>query len=111
MKDSTTKWKDIFYPKGAMTQSQADYRAIIDGCAATVQKSDLQKRNRNERYDCRTRDHAHDLIDMLMAIPYILVLPDEHQEMMRQAREEAEAAEQRRVQEKVEGWIGHVDTA
>ncbi|KAH9178298.1 hypothetical protein EDB89DRAFT_1930467 [Lactarius sanguifluus] len=111
MKDSTGKWKDTFYPKGAKTQREADHRTIIDERAATTAKSQEQALDRNERHEPRTRRQAHDLIDTLMAVPYILVSPDEHQEMMRQARKEAESAEQRRVQGKVEEWLKHVDTA
>ncbi|KAH9058349.1 hypothetical protein EDB87DRAFT_1578073 [Lactarius vividus] len=91
MKDSTGKWKDTFYPKGATTQREATYRAIIDERAATTETSQEQALDRNEHSDRRIRRQAHDLVDMLM------VSPDEHQEMMRQTREEAEAAEQRRV--------------
>ncbi|KAH9034409.1 hypothetical protein EDB84DRAFT_1486912 [Lactarius hengduanensis] len=111
MKDSTGKWKDAFYPKGAKTQREADYRTIIDERAAATEKSLEQALDRNERHERRTRRQAHDLIDILTAVPYILVSPDGHQEMMRQAREEAEAAEQRRVQGKVEEWIEHVNIA
>jgi len=45
---------------------------------------------------------------------YLLVPPNEQREMLRAAREqaaEAEDAEQRNVQDRVEGWIKQVDAA
>lgn len=41
---------------------------------------------------------------MLMILPYILIPPENLQTMFRQAEEKAEAAEQRRVEEKVDTW-------
>ena len=49
---------------------------------------------------------------MLMAFPYLLVPENEQQEIMRGGREEAEeaeVAEQRNVQDRVEGWISQVN--
>ncbi len=40
---------------------------------------------------------------MLMILPFIMVLPNELQATIREVREKAELAEQRRVCEKVEG--------
>ena len=42
---------------------------------------------------------------MLMILPYILVPRNELKMMLREAKEKAEAAEQRRVQEKVGTWM------
>ncbi|KAH8994546.1 hypothetical protein EDB92DRAFT_2113349 [Lactarius akahatsu] len=106
MKDFARKWKDTY-----STQREAAYGAITDERTTATGRSPKQALDRNERHERRTRGQADDLIGTVMAIPYILVSPDEHLETMRQAREEAEAAEQRRVHEKVEEWIGHVDTA
>ncbi|KAH8980749.1 hypothetical protein EDB86DRAFT_3087629 [Lactarius hatsudake] len=88
---------------------EAAYGAITDERTTATERSPKQALDRIERHERRRRGQADDLIGMVMAIPYILVSPDEHLETMRQAREEAEAAEQRRVHEKVEEWIGHVD--
>ncbi|KAH8980748.1 hypothetical protein EDB86DRAFT_3087628 [Lactarius hatsudake] len=114
MKDSARKWEDTFYSKGPMTQREAAHRAILDECASAKEKTKKQALDRDECRENRKRlksGQARDLIDMLLAIPYILVLPDEHLEMMRQAREELEAVEQRCVQKKVEEWMRHVDAA
>jgi hypothetical protein len=56
---------------------------------------------------CEARDEP-DTLDML---PYILVPPNELQAMLRAAKEKAEAAEQRRVQDKVEAWNKQVAAA
>ncbi|KAH9042884.1 hypothetical protein EDB83DRAFT_2507548 [Lactarius deliciosus] len=103
MKDFARKWK------GTYSTEREAYGAITDERTTAMKRSLKQALGRNELHERRTRGQADDLIGMVMAIPYILVSPDEHLETMRQAREEAEAAEQRRVQEKVEEWIGHVD--
>jgi hypothetical protein len=46
-----------------------------------------------------------DIFDKLMMLPYILVPPDEQRAMFREAKERAEAAEQKRVLGKVETWL------
>ncbi|KAH9174456.1 hypothetical protein EDB89DRAFT_1953198 [Lactarius sanguifluus] len=92
-------------------RKEAAYGAITDERTTAMERSPKQALDSNERHERRTRGQVDDLIGMVMAIPYILVSPDEHLETMRQAREEAEAAEQRLVHEKVEEWIGHVNAA
>lgn len=46
-----------------------------------------------------------DAFDVLVALPYIRVPPDELKETMREAQERAEVAEQARVREKVDTWM------
>ena len=53
---------------------------------------------RKARYEV---SRGPDNLDMLMILPYILVPPNELKTMLREIKEKAEAAEQRRVQEKV----------
>ncbi|KAF8886439.1 hypothetical protein CPB84DRAFT_1837807 [Gymnopilus junonius] len=55
-------------------------------------------------------DGSPDSFDMLMALPYILIPPDELQKAMKEAEEKIEAAEQQRVQAKVESWLRQVDS-
>ncbi len=45
---------------------------------------------------------------MLMTLPYIMVSPNELEMMFRVAKEKAEVAERRRVQEKVDTWMKQV---
>jgi len=47
---------------------------------------------------------------MVTILPYIMAPPDELEATMREPRERAEAAELRRVEEKVEEWIKKVDS-
>jgi hypothetical protein len=83
-------WKDTFYPGGVMTAADA------------AKRSRNQAQERGARYEARG---GPDTLDMLMALPYILVPPNELQAVMREAKEKAEANEQRRVQEKVNTWM------
>ncbi|KAH9026847.1 hypothetical protein EDB85DRAFT_159729 [Lactarius pseudohatsudake] len=91
VKDSITEWKDTLY-------------SVTDEHVTTSEGTPAQ----DER---RTKHHRPDIMGMLMALPYILVPPDKLQAEMRAAKEEAEAAEQRHVQERVEGWIKQVNAA
>ncbi|KAH9039889.1 hypothetical protein EDB85DRAFT_1887295 [Lactarius pseudohatsudake] len=115
MKDSIRTWKDTYSSNS--THREVAYGAITDECTTTTEScfpsvaSTLQGTEGDYIPQLPLLYKADDLIGMVMAILYILVLPDEHLEMMRHAREGAEAAEQRHVQEKVEEWIGHVDAA
>ncbi|KDR84566.1 hypothetical protein GALMADRAFT_206130 [Galerina marginata CBS 339.88] len=61
----------------------------------------LAQREQNQDQLCDTRHQAHepDTLDMLMTLPYILVPKDELQVMLREAKEKAEAAEWREVQD------------
>ena len=57
-------------------------------------------------YECHAHCHHPNPFNMLMAFPYLLVPENEQQEIMRGGREEAEeaeVAEQRNVQDRVEG--------
>ncbi|KAH9027283.1 hypothetical protein EDB84DRAFT_1608777 [Lactarius hengduanensis] len=92
VKDRITKeWNDTLY-------------SVTDEHATTSERTSAQ----DER---RTKHRRPDIMGMLMALPYILVPPDKLQAEMRAAKEEAEAAEQSRVQERVEGWIKQVNAA
>jgi hypothetical protein len=103
----TTTWKDIFYPDGVATTVHADYKAIADERARTVE-TENQAQDRQARYEARG---VPDTFDMLMALPYIMV-PQEHlKATIRKTQEKADAAEQRRVQERVETWMEQITTA
>ncbi|KDR77129.1 hypothetical protein GALMADRAFT_1327451 [Galerina marginata CBS 339.88] len=79
-------WKYIFYLDGVMSQAQAEHKEVV---------------GRQARYDAYA---GPDNFDILLALPYILMPPDELQAMMREAKEKAAGAEQRDVQEKVNNW-------
>ncbi|KAF8954988.1 hypothetical protein BDZ97DRAFT_1861946 [Flammula alnicola] len=102
LKDEVTvTWMDTFDPGGVMDQAHADHKVVTDARATTVE------RTQNQVQEHRARDEARpvpDTFDMLMALPYILVPREELQAMFRKAKEKAEVAEKRRVQEKVDTW-------
>lgn len=86
-------WKDAFDPGGCVSAACAEYKAARDDRVAA-------KRARSQaRYD-----DAPDTFDVLMTLPYIMVPREELKAMLRGAKEAAEAAEQRRVQEKIDTW-------
>jgi hypothetical protein len=89
-----------------MTVAQESYKANTDEQATTKQE---QAQKREARYLRRAQRDRSDPMDMVMILPYIMVPPNELREMMRTAREEAEAAEQRNVRDRVEGWIRQVN--
>jgi hypothetical protein len=75
----------------------ADDKVILDERARRKRK---QGQERDER-DCEP-----DTFDMPIMLP-----PNDLQAMLREAKEKADAAEERRVQEKVEAWIRQVPTS
>ena len=90
----TATWMDTFYPVGVTDQAHAE--------ALTEERTQKHAQVRQARYDeART---VPDTFDMLLALPYILVPRNELQATLREAKEKAGAAEQRRVQEKVDAW-------
>ncbi len=100
----TTIWEDTY--SRVMTVVPADSKAITGEHDTAVEKTQIQAQEH------RALDEAHggpDIFDMLMILPYCMVPPDELQAAMREARERAEAAEQKRVQEKVEEWVSQVN--
>jgi len=103
--DVAATWKDTFYPDGVMTAADADYKAIMDERAAAAKRAWNQAQERGTRYEARG---GPDTLDMLMALPYILVPRNEMQAVLREAKEKAEATEQRHVQEKVDTWMKQI---
>lgn len=97
----TTIWKDTFYPGGVMTTTQADYKEVTAGQAAALENKQKHDQERDTRHEGR---HEPDTYDMLMILPYCMIPPNELQEMLREAKEKAEAVERRCVQEKVDVW-------
>ncbi|KAI9457611.1 hypothetical protein BJY52DRAFT_1426644 [Lactarius psammicola] len=82
-------------------------KGMKDGAIIDEHSTATRAKARDER---RAKRRGPDNMNMLMAIPYLLVPSNELQAQMRAGGEQAEAAEQRRVQEKVKGWIEQVDT-
>jgi hypothetical protein len=103
-------WQDTFYPDGIMNQAQADQQAITNARAATMERKEMQVQECQARADAHACTHP-DTFDMLLALPYILVPRNELQAVLREAKEKAAAAEQRRVQEKVDTWSRQVITS
>jgi hypothetical protein len=113
MKDGiTAKWKHLFYPdfNGPTTRANADRMTVLDECAAPPAKREQQVQERDTRHGHRSGAH-HNAFDFdLLAIPYLLVPPEELQAMLKAAEEEAEAAEQKRVRDKVGEWARQINT-
>lgn len=80
-------WHDVFYPDGLIARMESEYK---------------------ERKDRRASDKANarglDSLDITLVLPYLLVPPDELHAHFQHAKQEAEDAERRRVQEKVGNW-------
>lgn len=89
----STAWKYIFYPSGVTTTANADER-------------DATKARAREGQACSRPD----IMDIFMAVSYILVPPNDLQSIVREAKEEAQEAERRRVQEKVEAWMKQINS-
>jgi hypothetical protein len=97
-----TKWKHHFYPDGTMpTSNNIGHAKVTDErCAAMLERQ------------VEAGERARSALVDILAIPYILVPPDELEAMWRAAREEeaeAEAAERERVRDRVEEWTRQVD--
>ncbi|KAJ2918912.1 hypothetical protein MD484_g1500, partial [Candolleomyces efflorescens] len=90
-------WKDILCPDGILTGADHNY------------DSDLGSRTCTST-DGRATGTRPDRLDMIMALPYILVPPDELRAVLREKEERAEEVERRRVRERVGDWMeGIVD--
>ncbi|KAF8970114.1 hypothetical protein BDZ97DRAFT_1754124 [Flammula alnicola] len=105
----TASWKDIFYPSEVMTMAHADYKENVDERATAAERKQTQDRERAARHEARCEARRQpDTFDMLMTLPYAMVPRNELQAVLREAKEKAEAAEQRRVQDKVDAWMRQV---
>ncbi|KAF8954832.1 hypothetical protein BDZ97DRAFT_1942203 [Flammula alnicola] len=106
LKDSVTAtWKDTFYPGGVVTVAQAEYKGITDERATIAERKQNQDLERDTRHETR---HRPDTFDMLLTLPYAMVPRDELQAVLKEAKEKAEAAEQKHVQEKVDAWMRQI---
>ena len=98
LKDAVSKvWKDSFGSGEVMTGVGADHKVITGASERTL----------NQTQTCQERHEAHngpDTFDMLLALPYVLVSPV----MLRAAKENADAKEQRHVWDKVDAWCRQV---
>ena len=68
----------------------------------------LQAQNRTSHRE--EASSGPDTLDMLMALPYIMVLQDTLQGMLKENEEKAKAIEQRPVDEKVNLWMEQVNS-
>ena len=89
-----------------MDQAHAGHGAITDARALAAEKSQNQAQERRARH--QARGAVPDTFDMLMTLPYSMVPRNELQAVLREAKEKGEAAEQKRVQEKVDAWMRQV---
>ncbi|KAH9021277.1 hypothetical protein EDB83DRAFT_2431646 [Lactarius deliciosus] len=100
LKDAiTANWEDTY--SRAMT---VDPEAAIESLRSRMQAQALDE----------AHDESHcepDILDMLAFVPYCMVPPDELRAAMGELREKAGAEERRRVEEKVEEWVGQLDHA
>jgi len=83
-----------------VVEAHAEHKSITDAQALTEERTRKQAQEHQARYEARS---VPDTLYMLLALPYILVPRNELQTTLREAKEKA-AAEQRRVQEKVDTW-------
>jgi hypothetical protein len=88
-------------------------QTLKDGIATTwkdtfsIDEQVVATESQRQEYEaCHNHDEL-DTFDMLITLPYIMVPPDELQAVLRETREEKEAAEQRCVKEKVDQWLGN----
>ncbi|EAU82801.2 hypothetical protein CC1G_11318 [Coprinopsis cinerea okayama7 len=103
---TSAAWSNIFYPDGITTTVSRDYKVMTEERAAT------KIREQNQAMERGTRHRARGGPDRLeiMAVPFILVPPDQLRAVFREANERAEAAEQKRVREKVGNWMKKITT-
>lgn len=89
-----TKWKHHFYPDGpTATANIGSEESLMNALPRQVEAGE------------RARSVPIDIL----AIPYLLVPPEELEAMWRAAREEEEAAEQKRVRDRVEEWASDTE--
>lgn len=99
LKDTVTStWGEIFNPGGIMTTDERE------------EMIRLQALNRTSHHKAAEASSGPDTLDMLMALPYIMVPRDTLQDMLKGNEEKAKAIEQRRVDEKVNLWMEQVDS-
>jgi len=97
LKDTvTSSWGEIFNPGGIMTTDERE------------EMIRLQAQNRTSHRE--EASSGPDTLDMLMALPYIMVLQDTLQGMLKENEEKAKAIEQRPVDEKVNLWMEQVNS-
>jgi len=97
LKDTVTStWGEIFNPGGIMTTDERE------------EMIRLQAQNRTSHRE--EASSGPDTLDMLMALPYIMVPQDTLQGMLKENEEKAKAIEQRRVDEKVNLWMEQVNS-
>ena len=86
---------------------------ILDESVAIAAKRERQVQECNARYKHHYGAH-HNTFDFdLLAIPYLLVPPEELQTMVKAIREEeekAKATEQKHVRNRVEEWARQINT-
>ena len=99
LKDTlATTWEDVFNPRGTMTSDEREER------------KQLQAQNRMTRREAAEANSGPDALDMLMALPYIMVPREKRLSILRELEEEAKVIEQRRVDEKVNLWMEQVNS-
>lgn len=99
LKDTvTSSWGEIFNPGGIMTTDERE------------EMIRLQAQNRTSHHEAAEASRGPDTLDMLMALPYIMVPRETLQGMLKENEEKAKAIEQRRVDVKVNLWMEQVDS-
>ncbi|PPQ69501.1 LOW QUALITY PROTEIN: hypothetical protein CVT26_002847 [Gymnopilus dilepis] len=101
-------WKSTFYPDVGVGHIKTSRKSQTNRYTKLMRWKS-KKREREAHFEARNAQP--DAFDMLMAVPYILVQPNQLQSTLREARERAESKERRRVQEKVEDWMRQADSS
>jgi len=74
------------------------------------ERKQLQAQNQMARREAAEASSGPDALDMLMALPYIMVPREKRDTILRELEEEAKVIEQRRVDEKVNLWMEQVNS-
>ena len=91
----STNWMSTFYHEEIRNRDQVGHKEI------TKEETEKQAQERQQRRTSRT---AQDTLDILLYLSYMSVPPEKCQAMLKEAEEEAHAAERRSLEEKIESW-------
>ncbi len=95
LKDEVQKnWMSTFYPEKIKNRAQVGYKEITEG-------SEKQAQERQQRHTSR---NTSDILDILLHLPYMSVPLEKRQAMLKEAEEQAHAAERRSLEEKIDSW-------
>lgn len=97
----TATWMDT---GGIVDQALGGHEAVANRRSLAAQRKQIRAQERDDA------PRGPDIFDMLRSLPYVLAPPEQLRTIFRQAEEEAEAEEKRRVQDQVDAWNRDVVT-